>query len=371
MWFVLGLVSLTLFVSYRLFRKLHWAWGWTDDLGGFRHGKLRYKFEHTENKGAHRVRFGVLSPKPFHFRIKRETRWDRFAKRLCLSAEQTYNDPEFDESFYVVSDHPQLTRELADEPALRNVFKGLFRDRQLQHIWCEGQHLVAEYHFSQGDGLDGHYEKTEHKAPIVTALHGIADFLSTLDQSSRVRDPYIWRAATMVSLASGVLILGFIEVFRFAKLDNFDPLLDAWPLLRQSVLLIAIILMLWLVLAAAWLRGSSHAHIVMTEILVSGGIGLLMCTYFLARDLNCEWDNAPAQVYYVEVIKKHRHYHRKSPDTYSLTIRHLGVGVLPDSVSVRHGVHAQVSAGQRVELHIKPGRLGHPWVQRVHPVALY
>ncbi|MDP1928821.1 MAG: hypothetical protein Q8K62_09970 [Thiobacillus sp.] len=370
MWFVIGLVSLTLVVSYRLYRKLHWAWGWTDDQGAFKHGKIRYKFDHSEHKGAHRVRFGVVSPKPFHFRIKRETRWDRLAKRLHLSIEQIFNDPEFDETFYVVSDHPELTRELAEVPALRNVLKGLFKDKYLRQVWCEGQHLVAEYSFSSSDAQGGHYDTPETAGSIITALHGIADFLSALDRTGKVGDPYVWRATLLVSLASGVLIVGFMELFRFAKLDNLDPLLDAWPLVRQCLFFVALALAIWLMLAAAWLRGSSHAHVVMTEILVSGGFGLLLGTYFFARDLNCEWDGAPAQVYFAEVIGKQHQRHRKSPDTYSLTIEHRGVGTLPASIQVRGGVYAQAREGGLIELHIKPGGLGHPWVQHVYPATL-
>lgn len=365
MWFVLGLVSLTAIVSYHLYRKLHWSWGWTDDHGTFRSGDKRYKLDHSENKGSHTFRFGVVCPGSFHFRIKRETGWDRYAKALRLSAEQTFNDPEFDETFYVVSDHPVLARELSEVAAFRAVLKALFQDRNLRRLTCEGQHLIAEYRFGSGEASPEHYEMPATIQGIVTALHEVSDYLASLENADGARDPYVWKAAFLVSLASGMLILGVAELVRFAKIQNFDPLLYSWPLFRDSMLISAVILCAWLVLAAAWLRGGSHAHIVMGEILVSGGLGLLMGTYFLVRDLNCEWDEAPAQVYFVEVAAKHHHRHRKSPDTYSLSIEHRGIGILPPAVEVTAGDYRRVNERDLIELHVKPGLMGHPWLQQV------
>jgi hypothetical protein len=369
MWFTLGLVSLTAFVSYHLYRKLHWSWGWTDDLGQHLAKGKRYKLDHDENKGNHTFRFGVVCNKSFHFRIKRETAWDRYAKSLRLSVEQTFNDPEFDETFYVVSDNPVLTRELSEVPAFRAVLKALFRDKNLRRLTCEGQHLVAEYRLGSGEGSPGHYQKPTTVHGIVSALHEISDYLALLDDSGATRDPYVWKAAFLVSLASGILFLGLAELVRFGKIQSFDPLLASWPLFRESLLASVVILCAWLILAAAWLRGSSHAHIVMGEILVSGGLGLVMGTYLFARDLNCEWDNAPAQVYFAEVIEKHHHRHRKAPDTYSLSIVHRGIGILPPSVEVTFRDYQRVHEQELVELHIKPGLMGHAWLQQVVAAA--
>jgi len=366
MWFVLGLVSLTAFVSYRLYRKLHWSWGWEDDHGYLKTNGKRYKLDHTQTKnGNHTFRFGVVCPKEFHFRIKRETAWDRYAKALRLSVEQTFSDPEFDETFYVVSDHPGLAKELSEVEAFRAVFKALFRDKKLRKLTCEGQHLVVEYRFGGDEDSPDHYQKPAAIHGIVSALKEISDYLVSLEGTSTARDPYVWKAAFLVSVASGVLVLGVLELVRFMNIQRFDPLLASWPLIRESLLASLTILFTWLILAAAWLRGSSHAHLVMGEILVSGGLGLLMGTYFLARDLNCEWDSAPAKVHVAEVIAKHHHRHRKSPDTYSLSIEHSGIGTLPPMIEVSFRDYRKARENELVELHIKPGLIGHPWLQRI------
>jgi hypothetical protein len=59
-------------------------------------------------------------------RIHRETWWDRFAKQIGLSYEFQFNDPEFDDELYVVSNAPAFRGELAETKALRYVLR-LFR----------------------------------------------------------------------------------------------------------------------------------------------------------------------------------------------------------------------------------------------------
>lgn len=367
MWFALGLVSLTTLIAFHLYRTLHWSWGWENDPGYLKVDGKPYKLAHNQSKNGktHILRFGVICPKEFHFRIKRETHWDRAAKRIGLSVEQTFNDPQFDETFYVVSDNPALAKALAEVPAFRDVLKTLFRDTNLQRLICEGQHLVAHYQVKTDGSLPAPYRDSVSINLIVRALHEIADTLTILRDASSTRDPQVWKAAVLVSIASGVLLLGVVEMLRFVQFARYDPLLESWALIRDSVVVSLILLAAWLAMTAKWLRGSSYAHIVMGEVLVSGGLGLLLCSYLLARDLNCEWDTSSARVYPVEILAKHHHVHRKSPDTYSLSIHSFSGYALPDSIDVTYRDYAKVSAHTSIELHVKPGLIGYPWIEKI------
>ncbi|MFP5418248.1 MAG: hypothetical protein ACLGHA_03735 [Gammaproteobacteria bacterium] len=367
MWFAFGLVSLTAFVAFHLYRTLHWSWGWKNDPGYLKVDGKPYKLDHIQPRRGktHVLRFGVMCPQAFHFRIKRETDWDRAAKAIGLSVEQSFNDPRFDETFYVVSDHPALAKTLAGVPRFRDVIKTLFRDTHLRKLTCQGQHLVAHYHVKSDDPLPAQYRDGPSVKLIVRALHEITDTLTDLSDASLARDPQVWKAAFLAAVASGVLFLGILEIFRFLQFDRHDPLLDSWTLIRDSAVVSFILLVVWLALTARWLRGSSYAHIVMGEVLISGGLGLLLCSYWLARDLNCEWDHAPARVFPVEVLARHHHVHRKSPDTYSLSIRSSVGSALPDSIDVSHRDYVNAREQTSIELHVKPGLLGYPWVERI------
>jgi len=364
MWFVLGLMSLVVFFSYRLFRKLYWAWGWTDDLGYLKNKGQPYKTRHSSHKETHWFRFAVVCPPGFHFRIKRETKWDRFAKRIGLSIEQQLDDPEFDESLYLVSDDPALAGELSQVAELRQVIKALFRDPNMRTLVCEGRHLVAELK-TNAPFAPLEYSTGERGRLIVSALQELALALTWVAEvhGTQRRDSYALRAALLVSLASATLVLGFVEFFRLFQLERGDVMLDAIGLFGLSALAAAVILFLLLGGAAALLRGSSHAHIVMWEVLVSGGLGLLMSTYAVARDINCEWDGEAAKPLMVEVTRKYQGYRRKYGTYYQIYLSPLDSGArLPERLEVSYSVYALAEAGGRLVVHVKAGYLGYRWI---------
>ena len=367
MWFALGLVSLTVFFGYRVFRKLSWAWGWTDDLGYLKHDGQPYKTRHSSHKETHWFRLAVVCPPGFHFRIKRETRWDQFAKRIELSVEQQLDDPEFDEHLYLVSDDPVLATELSQFAEIRQVIKALFRDPNMRTLVCEGRHLVAELK-ANSPSLPLEYITGERAHLIVSALQGFAHALTSVAEihGPQRRDFYALRAALLVSLASAILVLGVVELFRVIRFDRADVMLDAADLFQFSVVAAAVILFLFLGSTAALLRGSSHAHIVMWEVLISGGLGLLMSTYVIARDINTEWDGDAAQPLVVEVKQKYQGHRRKRGTYYQIYLSQLGSDVrLPARLEVTHEVYALAEPGERLVVHVKPGFLGYRWIGEI------
>jgi hypothetical protein len=364
MWFVLGLVSLVVFFGYRLFRKLYWAWGWTDDHGHQKHNGEPYKTRHTSHKETHWFRFAVVCPPEFHFRIKRETMWDRFAKRIRLSVEQQLKDPEFDESFYLVSDDPALAGELAQLDELRQVIKALFRDPNMHTLVCEGRHLVAELKTS-GPLAPAEYDGGDRGRLIVSALQELARVLAWVTEvhGAKRRDFYALRAALLVSVASAMLALGFVELFRLFQFERGDVMLDAADMLGFSALVAAVVLFFLLGATATLLRGSSHAHIVMWEVLISGGLGLLMSGYALARDINTEWDDQVATPVVVEVTRKHQGYRRKRGTYYQIYFTPVDGGArLPGRLEVPRSVYALAVEGEQLVVHVKPGYLGYRWI---------
>lgn len=370
MWFALGLVSLTAFFAYRFWRKRYWAWGWSDDHGHLRLGKRRYKTRHSENKGTHRFGYAVACPPGLYFRIKRETRWDRWAKSVGLSVERQLGDPGFDTALYLVSDDPAWCAELEQVPALRRVVKALFQDPNLRAVTCEGRHLWAEVQL-QSASAPGTYLNGAAARNIVAALHGIADSLEILagEHGTRRRDPYALRAMLLVSLSSALLMLAGVELFRIFWLERGDLMLDGAGLFGFSALAAGAALFLLLLMSAAWLRGSSHAHIVMWEILLSGGAGLIMSGYALARDVNCGWDQAMAAPQVVTVTDKRTGYRRKYGTYYQLDFDAAAQQAgIPHSIEVDGGTYRRAVAGEHVVIFVKPGYLGYRWIESIqHP----
>jgi hypothetical protein len=364
MWFALGLVSLAAFFGYRLFRKLYWAWGWTDDRCYQRHNGERYKTRHSNHKGTYWFRYAVVCPPGFHFRIKRETGWDRFAKRIGLSVEQQLDDPDFDAHLYLVSDDPVLADELSKLPELRQVIKALFHDPNMRVLRCEGRHLMVEVKTASGQAT-AQYDNGHQGGLIVSALQEFARVLAWIAEihGGKQRDAYAWRAVLLVSLASATLALGIVELIRLFQFESRDVMLDSAGLFATSSLAAGLVLFLLLGAAAALLRGSSHAHIVMWEVLISGGLGLLMAGYAMARDINNEWGDQIATPVIVEVTRKYQGYRRKRGAYYQIYLTPVNANnALPRRLEVSYSVYALAQPGEHLVVHVKPGYLGYRWI---------
>ena len=111
MWIFLGIVSFTMFFGYGLWRRMTWAIGWPDDNGHLlTAADQRYKFKVTTQNNLRTFYYAVPCAPGVSLRIHRESRWDRFAKKIGLSYEYQFNDPEFDNDLYVVSNAPCIPR---------------------------------------------------------------------------------------------------------------------------------------------------------------------------------------------------------------------------------------------------------------------
>lgn len=366
MWFVLGIVSFSGFFAYHLWRKIFWAWDWTDDTGTLRHGDRPYKTRHSEHQGTHSFGYAVASPSGFYFRIQRETRWDRWAKKIGLSVEHQLADPEFDSDLYLASDDPPWLAELSRTPELRNVLKAMFRDKNVRSITCEGRHLWVEVQLRSSE-TPLEYLNGAAARNIVAALDSIAGCLESVAEVSgtRSRDPYVLRAVMLVSLSSALLMLAGVELLRIFRIERADVMIDGWGLFGFSFVVIALVLAGLLLASAAWLKGSSHAHLVMLEILISGGLGLLGSGYALGRDINCEWDRATATPHHLTVAKKYTGYRRKYGTYYKLEFDAARTIDFPRTIEVNRITYSMATAGKPMVLWIKPGFLGYRWIESV------
>ena len=369
MWIAFGFVSLALVFGYRLWRKWYWAWGWTDDHGYLKCLGKPYKVRTgRKDKKAQVVSFAVECSTGFNFRIKRETRVDRWAKAIGLSWERQVGDQDFDSQLYIVSNDPVWCDELTNRQELRRVIKALFADRRLGVLTCEGCHLWVDESISGAD-IPEDLLRGHQRDNIVAALHSIADVLGGISESAtegKVRDPFALKAVALVSLSSALLIVGLLEWFRIEWVERGQIMIDAAGLFGFSTMAGAVLLFVGLLTSAALLRGSSHAHVVMLEVLVSGGIGLLLVSYVFARDVNCSMDTTVSKPYYVTVNGKHQGYRRRYGTYYTLTLDGSVMNQgLPRSLEVPFSAYQKAEVGKQLLFNIKSGFLGYRWIESI------
>lgn len=365
MWLFLGIVSFSVFFGYGLWRRLSWAIGWTDDKGIYRTaGGQRYKFTDSTNKNVRKFVIAVPCAPGVSLRIHRESWWDRLAKNIGLSYEFQFNDHEFDNQLYVVSNAPAFQLELAETKALRQVLILLFRDARLIRIECHGQHVLAKFQETIKDGKATTPESAEVQR-VVAALYGLAETLEIAkSKTSSIWDVFQLRASLLAVLATSLLLLGSVELFRVYAFERAQIMIDVGDLLTFSTVCAGSVLFVLMAATVVLLRGSSYAHVILAEVLISGGAGLAMGSYVMVRDINISFDQTVQRRVQAEVVDKRTWRGRKSGTHYDLYLKGRdGFQGLPSKLEVSSDVYRQVQAGKPVTLIVRDGALGYRWIE--------
>jgi hypothetical protein len=365
MWIFLGVVSFLVFLSYGLWRKLSWAIGWPDDAGYLRTAdSRRYKFKDTTQKNVRTFYYAVPCAHGVSLRIHRESQWDRFAKKIGLSFEYQFGDPQFDDELYVVSNAPAFRSELAETQALRDVMRLLFRDKRLKRIECHGQHVVARYQEKVKSDVVFQPDAAGVQL-IVGALYGLADSLEMAKSKNTSRwDVYELRAALLAAVSTALLSLGMLELFRDIFTERAQIMLDVTELMTFSSICAAMAQFALMTATVILLRGSSYAHVILAEVFISGGIGLLLSGYVIARDINLSFDQSMQRLVQADIIGKRTWRGRKSGTHYELQLNGRdGMHSLPGSIEVSYGVYQRAREGENVTMVIRDGALGYRWIE--------
>jgi len=365
MWIFLGIVSFLTFFGYGLWRRLSWAIGWPDDNGHLLAPEnQRYKFKDTTQKNVRTFYYAVPCAPGVSLRIHRESGWDRFAKKIGLSYEYQFNDPEFDNKLYVVSNAPSFQSRLSRTKALRDALRQLFRDPRLQRIECHGQHVVARYR-EKVESDAARQADTAEVRQIVIALHSLAESLKSAKSHGKSRwDIYALRAALLASLSTALLAVGIAEFFRVLLLERTQIMLDVGDLIVFSTVCAAAMLFVLLATTVALLRGSAYAHVILAEVFISGGIGLLMGGYVMVRDINISFDHSVQHMVQADIVGKRSWRGRKSGTHYELRLRGQdGVRSLPGKLEVSYDIYQLAQEGKPITLAIRDGALGYRWVE--------
>ncbi len=368
MWIFLGIVSFVTVFVFGLWRRLTWAIGWPDDRGHLHtSGDQRYKFREVVQNNIRTYYYAVPCAPGISLRIHRESNWDRLAKKIGLSYEYQFSDPEFDDELYVVSNAPAFQAELAQTRELRDVLRLLFHDRRLQRIECHGQHVVARYREKAEQATPRKPDHTEVQQ-IVGALYGIAESLEMAKLNSASRwDMYELRAALLASLSTALLAVGIAEFFRIILLERTQIMLDAGDLIAFSTVCAVAMLFALLAATVTLLRGSAYAHVILAEVFISGGLGLLMGGYATVRDINVSFDHSVQRKVQADVLAKQSWRGRKTGTHYELRLRgHDGVRGLPAKLEVSYAVYQLAQEGKPVTLAVRDGALGYRWVEEYY-----
>jgi hypothetical protein len=367
MWFGIGFVTLVASVGWRWYsERTRWK-GKAETCNG-----LPYQYKYRSEKYSDKLWIGVDFNLQINCAFRKETWFDQGFKALRLTKEHQTGLLEFDEKVYFISDSPFVQNLVSTNTDIaENVLKIMTSDvhgARFTALYGRNGCLWAEYK------LKGELRAEKGTPGIasfcVPALQVISNaFQQTKLQTSKAwRDPYYWIAAFFSVLASGLMINGCLQLFRWLGTAN-THLLPNSNLLQHTLGITVTCIGLAICVAAIMLSRTSRAHMTLIELLLAGGFGMFITTYYGLKDINAELDVQHGMVISSEVASQ-RIYKRRSTSKplHYLTIKatdktpQIEIEVSPSSYSMARN-------GSQIKLKLYPGKLGYPWITDVQVSA--
>lgn len=199
---------------------------------------------------------------------------------------------------------------------------------------------------------------------VVAALNALAESLAAAkSKTTSSWDVYQLRATLLAALATAILMLGALEFFRIWGFERARLMLDVGGLLTFSTLCAGAVLFALMTATVALLRGSSYAHIILAEMIISGGAGLMMASYVMVRDINISFDQSAQRMVEADVIYKRTSSGRRSRTHYLYLSGFDGSRQLPESIEVSSDVYCKAKPTWPVTLVVRDGALGYRWIE--------
>jgi hypothetical protein len=367
MWFLFGLVTLICFFTFNVYKKVNASW--KGEKASFEDIKFQYKINKDKDEISS-VLIGISGPNSFDFTLKRESATDRFFKSIGLAKEHQIGHSEFDDLVYVVSDHNPLHKEISNNSDIVNAVLKLFTSRSgvgvnIHEIRCNSGRIWFTYKPRLGfeeEDIDKLAKET------VPSLKIISDNLKNQEplSSSKWKDPFVFKAAIILAISSGLFLNGLAHFYRLNFID-IPFTLDTNQLLTQGALYSAGIVTLLIIMTLFILGRSSRTHLVLVELLLVGSIGTYLTISAQMRDLNMEMDESLAMEYEVEIRDMEIDSGRRSTN-YNLYVDDWVGEKNTKRIEVPSSFYHSVNIGNNLLIKQKEGYLDFRWVSEINKI---
>jgi hypothetical protein len=308
--------------------------------------------------------FGVPFKHPLFFRLTRESWLDKIAKFFRLSREFQTGDADFDRATYIACDHPEALLALEASPEARSAARILLRDQNVVRIETDGDHLWARLR-----------DTSRPSEAAISALRTLRNALLAATNASPKprRGPFFWRALFVESLAWGVAFYGVPGHLELPL--RLEPLyFDRGPVIIAGLTVAAALFGGLFFLCNGILGRSSRGHRILIEAAILLALGLPWTGIMLVSDYNTGRDTGAPVTHRFEIVDKTR----KSTLLGKSRSAHL-VKLVPTTASaspsaeppaitwlrIQPSDYNRVRDGDHVELDMRPGHLGFPWLSDV------
>lgn len=337
----------------------------TRDGAAWRYRILRGKH------GVTGLQVGIETADVARFVLRREGWFDRVGKRLGLAREWQTSDEQFDGRVYIQSDDVRLHEALSLDTALRAAILALLQLPRVSRIQMQAGVLWIQAGYDrQRDGKGRNEELTLALAgEVLPLLQTVARQLARQQapEWERARDPGLTRYRVALTAA---LVLGFAGLLALLVMRTGTRLPRAllFEHIHARALQTALLLLVIAVPGVLWLLGRrARTHFVIAALLfvTAPGAWCAAAAYFERTNNR---GAVPATPFLAQVTDLRREQ-RKNRYTYRVEFAAMPDPRMSRRLSVSAGLWQQLAIGQCVNLDIRSGTLGDPWLAGIEAAS--
>lgn len=299
----------------------------------------------------------IVCPSSGIFKITRETRFDRFCKKLGICTKLETQDREFDDTFFITTDTIGFTRDLFSKSEKRRLVMEIFA-KGFTEIKYDGKKMMANW-----------ISFPRNKLMEIKAVEEIASLLGQLgrdmphiyEYETETPENAGWKQKRFIAFALPILLLAAGIAGMIIGLTSYIPLDEGIIILNSFKYSIpCLFLFLWAVILLLKGRTSSHRELIPAMILsilgfILGGMGG-------GITLNGWLDNGKPTAHEVKVINKY-YSKNKNSFTYYAAVESWREGQYQEKIKVSRSFYDYLEpGGSRMIITTKPGKFGFEWL---------
>lgn len=365
MWFSFGFVALigAFIVSFYRKKRSHFK----ANKASLLEQEYLSRIVHDKEK-AKKFFVGIETDLSNEFFFKKETKWDKFFKKISLSKEFQIGNATFDNEIYINSDDIQFYDFLKNHSKFTQAVIEIFttakkhyckiKSLELRHgrLWIE---YKPQSDFTQSDA----------NALIAVVLPHLTTMLKTLKSVPEHKINY-WKDSRTFS---AVIILSISTALSIAAVINlihlwawtFPFTIDKQQLFNDALLHGTFLTISLIILTIILLKQSSKFHLVFLELITIGYFGSVGTMYSLQRDYNIEVDNSANTFMKAKVVSKRVSHSRKNGSSYYISLNNSSFSTNPLEIHVHRSFYRSTSIKEILTLKVHEGALSYRWVESI------
>jgi hypothetical protein len=355
MWILLRL-------SFVVFALLYRFWDFRNRTFRFNKeylGPLEVRVRTSTSRKVTTTEYRISTACRIYFRLSAESKWTRFCKKIGLGVEFQVGDPEFDEVFYVASDHPAFLYSLRDDPALR---------AWLLELWKMGFTEIT----SNGTG-NLRLKRTEGlvlEPELGVRLLKVRDAIEKIRFTPQLIDRWFLPVLVFETAAWVMGAYGFGSLLHL-RFDDGQSVIRPWEIWTLGSTMALLLLAAWMFVVGILLRRSSRTPLLVVDLFFYLFLSVVFAGFQGITDLNHVLDRSKAESYQALILKR---YSRttgtgKSRSTsYYLELRFdRNPESIPEKLRVSSWDYYKLTQGQGVEFRVRKGGLGFAYIDDLIP----